>query len=58
MKRIESEQETLAFIERLKEAGVDPAQIRVYEWVDVMTDGNFEVKAYRSRFGVEVVKNV
>lgn len=58
MVKFEEEQEALALVERLKEAGVNPAQIRIYEWVDVMTDGNFEIKAYRSRFGIEVVKHV
>jgi len=51
----DSEQEAFAMVERLKECDIAPERIRVYEWVDVMTDGNFEPLAYKSRFAVTVV---
>ena len=55
MVRFDDEQEALAMVERLKECGIEPERIRIYEWVDVMTDGNFEPLAYKSRFAVTVV---
>ena len=56
LKRIEDYQEAVAFIERLKEAGVEPERIRIYEWIDVMADGNLEILKHRERYGIEVVK--
>ena len=55
MVKFDNEQEALALVERLKECDIAPERIRVYEWIDVMTDGNFEPLAYKSRFAVTVV---
>ena len=56
MRHIEDYQEALAFVERLKEASIAPEKIRIYEWIDVMADGNLKILKHRERYGIEVVK--
>lgn len=54
MVKFDNEQEALALVERLKECEIAPERIRIYEWVDVMSDGDLNVLSYKSRFAVMV----
>lgn len=56
MVRFTEEQEALALVERLKQAGIEPEHIRIYEWLDVLVDGNLKLLKQKSRYGVEVLK--